>query len=377
MPITICLAANTLDYPQEGGHSWVYLNWALGFRALGCRIVWMECVNRSRNIGLVQSRFQLLKDRLHGFGLADCVALYTHDGEPLPKDVAAVCTSLESARNADLLFNMDYASVPATLLAAFRRTALLDIDPGLLQIWLDDGSMSLPPHDLYFTIGETVGQPSACFPAAGLTWHFTPPCVSLDQWPVTPASTCAAYTTISHWQGEKWIEHGGETYCNDKRTGFLPYLDLPRHASHPLELALCFGSDEKHERESLQARGWRVRDAYEAVCSPDNYRRYIQQSLAEFSCAKPSCKRLQNSWISDRTICYLASGKPAVVEHTGSSRYLPDADGLFRFRSFDDAIRAMRTIGADYEEQCRKARNLAEEIFDATKVAAAVLERAL
>src|SRR6476660_1292804 len=136
MPITVCLAANTLDYPQEGGHFWVYLNWALGFRALGCRIIWMECVNHSRKFGLLQSRLQLLKDRLHAFGLADCVALYTHNGEPLPKDVVAVCTSLESALNADLLFNMDYASVPATLVAAFRRRAVLDIDPGLSQVWL-------------------------------------------------------------------------------------------------------------------------------------------------------------------------------------------------------------------------------------------------
>ena len=254
MPTTICLAANTLYYPHEGGHFWVYLNWALGFRALGCRIIWMECVNRSGNVDVLQSQFQALKNRLQPFRLADCVALYTHNGESLPKDVAASCISLESALEAHLLFNMDYASVPETLLAAFSRTALLDIDPGLLQIWLDNGSMSLAPHDVYFTIGETVGQPSACFPDAGLAWHFTPPCVSLDQWPATRAATGAAFTTISHWQGDEWVEHRGEIYCNDKRSAFLPYLDLARHAPHPLELALCLGAHEEDERESLQAR---------------------------------------------------------------------------------------------------------------------------
>jgi hypothetical protein len=307
----------------------------------------MERANRTRDIQVMQAKFQLLKNRLHAFGFAEDVALYTDNGEVLPKDLAAGCISLESAVGADLLFNMDYASVPATLLAAFRRTALLDIDPGLLQVWLGNGSMSLAPHDMYFTIGETVGQPSACFPDAGLAWHFTPPCVSLDDWPVTESPTGAAFTTISHWQGEKWLEHDGEPYCNDKRTSFLPYLDLPRHAPYPIELALCLGTDEEVERDRLQARGWRVRDAYETASCPESYRRYIQQSLAEFSCAKPSCKRLQNAWISDRTICYLASGKPAVVEDTGMSRYLPSADGLFRFRSFDEAIIAMRTIEAD------------------------------
>jgi hypothetical protein len=377
MPTTICLAANTLHYPQEGGHFWVYLNWALGFRAVGCRIIWMECVSHSRNVGVLQSQIQTLKKRLQPFRLGDCVALYTHGGEPLPKDVAEDCILLESALEADLLFNMDYACVPERLLARFHRTALLDIDPGLLQIWLVNGSMSLAPHDIYFTIGETVGQPFACFPDAGLEWHFTPPCVSLDHWPAMQAETGAAFTTISHWQAEEWVEHRGEIYCNDKRSAFLPYLDLPRHVSDPLELALCLGAHEEDQRELLEARGWRVRDAYDVASCPDDYRRYIQQSMAEFSCAKPSCKRLQNAWISDRTICYLASGKPAVVEHTGSSRYLPDTDGLFRFRSFDDAIAAMRTIGADYEGQRRKARAVAEDFFDAKKVAAAVLECAL
>jgi hypothetical protein len=144
-----------------------------------------------------------------------------------------------------------------------------------------------------------------------------------------------------------------------------------------MELALCLGGHESDERDSLQARGWHVRDSYEVASCPNDYQHYIQQSFGEFSCAKPSCKRLQNAWISDRTICYLASGKPAVVEHTGLSRYLPDADGLFRFRSFDEAVAAIRTIVADYEGQCRKARALAEQCFDAAKVAAAILERAL
>ena len=44
MSLTVCLAANTLSYPEGGGHLWVYLNWALGLRALGCRVIWLETV---------------------------------------------------------------------------------------------------------------------------------------------------------------------------------------------------------------------------------------------------------------------------------------------------------------------------------------------
>jgi hypothetical protein len=86
---------------------------------------------------------------------------------------------------------------------------------------------------------------------------------------------------------------------------------------------------------------------------------------------------LANAWISDRTLCYLASGKPAVVQHTGPSRFLPDADGLFRFRSLDEAAQALAAVEADYERHCRSARALAEQCFDGPRVVGRVLERAL
>ena len=93
--------------------------------------------------------------------------------------------------------------------------------------------------------------------------------------------------------------------------------------------------------------------------------------------AKPAYVRFQTAWISDRTLCYLASGKPAVVQHTGPSRFLPDAAGLFRFRDIDEAARHLDAAAADYDRHCRLARQLAEEYFDARKVVASVLERAV
>ena len=111
--------------------------------------------------------------------------------------------------------------------------------------------------------------------------------------------------------------------------------------------------------------------------TPWDYQRYLQGSRGEFSCAKPSTVRMQNAWVSDRTLCYLASGKPAVVQHTGPSRLVPDAAGLFRFHTPDEAARHLDTAAADYERHSRLARALAEEYFDARRVTASVLERAL
>jgi hypothetical protein len=172
---------------------------------------------------------------------------------------------------------------------------------------------------------------------------------------------------------DDWVEDDAGGYANDKRSGFLPYLDLPRHTNQPLELALRLAGLDQARLE-LQERGWRVHEAYDIVSTPQDYQKYIQESRGEFSCVKPSCLHLENAWISDRTLCYLASGKPAIVQHTGPSRFLPDSAGLFRFCNLKEAAHYLESVAADYELQCKNARSLAEEYFDATKVVKHVLE---
>jgi hypothetical protein len=393
MSITVCLSPmKTLSYPQGGGHLWVFLNWALGLRALGCEVIWLEMVSQQesaralRRSGLVaspdslaremQTEVATLKSRLERFGLAGCLALHPSDGEILPEEVRRGCLDLEAAAEADLLLNQRY-NLPSEVVERFRRSALVDIDPGLLQTWLSAGSISVAHHDVYFTIGETVGQAGARFPDAGLKWHYTPPPVYLPEWPPARANGMAPYTTVSQWWGEEWMDVEGEPYRNDKRTAFLEYVELPSRTSTQLELALLLGRSDEEERRHLEERGWKVRHAWDVSSEPEDYRAYIQRSRGEFSCVKPSCVWLENAWISDRTLCYLASAKPAVVQHTGPSRFLPDSEGLFRFRTLEEAALALSAVESDYERHCRLARELAEEHFDARKVIGRVLERAL
>jgi len=377
MSRTICLFAQTLDYPDGGGHRWVFLNWALGLRALGCRVIWLEGVVPSTSAEDVHARVSALKAQLEQYRLAESVALCSRSRKQLPRHLLDGCLDVDAATQADLLLNLGYC-LPRSVVRSFKRTALVDIDPGLLQIWLSTSSLELAPHDVYFTTGETVGQPGARFPDAGLQWHYTPPCVALDHWPSRSAGPEAAFTTVSNWYtADEWMEDEHGPYANDKRDGFLPYLELPSRTAQRLELALCLSPDQDDERAALQTRGWRVIDATVAAATPWDYQLYIQNSRGEFSCVKPSCVRLQNAWISDRTLCYLASGKPAVIEHTGPSSFLPDAAGLFRFRTLEDAAQCLEAVASDYERQCRLARQLAEEYFDARKVVSSVLERAL
>ena len=339
-------------------------------------VIWLEGVDADRPPGNLKGLLATLQQRLERYGLTDGVALCSCTDTPLTEELTTGCRDLEESADADLLLNLSYLNGRG-LARRFRRSALVDIDPGLLQLWLSKGVLSLERHDVYFTIGETVGQPGALFPDCGIEWHYTPPCVALDPWPTQGCQEGAPFTTVSHWVSSEWAWLDDEWHRNDKRTGFLPFLDLPRRTTQSLELALCLAHDEDAERQRLQDMGWRVQHAHEVASTPQDYQRYIQASRGEFSCAKPSCVDLQNSWISDRTLCYLASGKPAVVQDTGPSRFLPDADGLFRFRDVAGAAESLERVAADYSRHCRQARALAEQYFDARQVVGRVLERAL
>ena len=103
------------------------------------------------------------------------------------------------------------------------------------------------------------------------------------------------------------------------------------------------------------------------------YPTYIQRSRGEFSCAKPSCMKFQNGWVSDRTLCYMASGKPVVVQDTGPSSILPNGLGMFRFSSMEQAAEALQAVNTDYARHCRAARELTEAYFDAKTIARRIL----
>jgi hypothetical protein len=379
----VCLFAKAIGYPEGGGLLWLYLNWALGLRSCGCNVIWLETAPKSQGPDELRKSLLALKTRLQPYGFANSIALYRESEELLPDSISRDIVSLEAATaSADLLLDINYSAC-RELVQRFRRSALLDIDPGQTQVWISNGFMQIASHDLYFTIGENVGRKGARFPDCGLTWIYTPPCIALDWWPACDAPPMAAYTTISQWYGSggvdgepEWFVDGEYSYENTKRAGFLPFLDLPRHANISFELALGLNRDTE-SRIMLREHGWLVREAAEVSSTPWLYQQYIQSSRGEFSCAKPSYVRLQTAWISDRTLCYLASGKPAVVEYTGPSEFLPTMDGLLRFSNFEEAVDRLKDAETRYSHHSKAARALAMEFFDAKKVVRTMLERSL
>src|SRR5205823_2553853 len=178
--------------------------------------------------------------------------------------------------------------------------------------------------------------------------------------------------------GEYVTEHGKVLYRNDKSISFLSFAELPSRTPSELELAIYLkGREDSADRALLEGRGWRVRHARDIANTAQRYQAYIQASRGEFGCVKPSCIEFQNAWISDRTLCYLASGKPVVVQDSGPSSFLPDGEGMFRFSTVDGAAAALARIERDYRRHCRAARAIAEDYFDASAVLARVADLAL
>jgi hypothetical protein len=371
-------ACNVASYPDGGGHFWVYMQYAQGLRNLGVEVHWLERIRHGEGACSDSSALQRFYERMERYGLGGKAILY--DCSESGDSYDFVNVSREEAhriiREADLLLNFEYKIAPS-LLACFSRTALVDIDPGLLQFWISTGQVRVHPHDLYFTIGETVGSANAKFPDCGLPWRRIRPPVCLDLWPYAFRPDSEAFTTVSHWHTADWIDDPElGLWENTKRVSFLDFVGLPEMTSQKLQLALHlkFAADD---RKTLERHGWQIRDASAVARGPEKYRAYVQGSRGEFSCAKPSCMYFQNAWISDRSICYLASGKPVIVQNTGKSSYLPSGEGMFRFSTMEEAVDAIETVNANYQRHCRRARGLAESLFDSGPILEAMLNRAL
>ena len=115
----------------------------------------------------------------------------------------------------------------------------------------------------------------------------------------------------------------------------------------------------------LRAHGWATVDAMGVSRSLNDYRHFIQRSKAEFGVAKHTYVSTRSGWFSDRTECYLASGRPALVQDTGWSAHLPAGEGLLAFSSPEEAVAGIEAINSRYNFHARRALEIATAYFDA------------
>ena len=281
-------------------------------------------------------------------------------------------------READACLNVTGAQELREEHMACPRRIYVQSDPFQSQVQVVQGNTDmisiLKAHDTHFTFGENLGAADSGVPDDGFRWLPTRQPVALELWENDRLTNGGRYTTITTWKNKgKDIEYNGDTYYWTKDREFEKFLDLPRRRPVPFELATTVTEDIQ---KLLRDNGWNRTDSIHISRNPERYRRYIQESRGEFTIARDQYVRPKTGWFSDRSVCYLAAGRPVITQETGFSKYVPTGRGLFGFRTMDDILAAVDAIESDYASQSRAAREIAAEYFAAEKVVGSLMERA-
>ena len=367
------IAGHAVGY---GGNTWAFLQWILGFRRLGFDVYYVE-ERQGKDLmdeDLKPAPFaksanaQSFRRLIERFELGDRAALLeagtsAHVGLSR-EDIDRV------AADVDLFLNQFGAYT--VVLGRVRRSVYLDLDPGHTQIWQAryGVDMRLRGHDLYLTIGLNLGEPACPFPTCGVRWEKTLWPIVLSEW-ATDDAPGPAFTTVANWRDYSWVEWQGVWYAQ-KAEAFKAVIDLPRRVPMPIELCLSI-ADSDPELATLRAHGWRVVSPRERVGDPDSYREYIHGSRGEFSPVRPICSLGKSGWFSERSGCYLAAGRPVVVEDTGLGRHLPVGLGLLTYTNLESAARCLEAVQRDYARHALAARELAREYLDSDRVLSRIL----
>jgi len=370
---------SVVSYPLGGGVcSWM-LQYPLGLRALGHNVFWIElmktCGDPARDGEMANDFFA----RIAAYGLASQSAVLVFEdldvqdinrAQVYGRPLQAV---LDIAQGADLLWNIA-CSIRQPLLAKFAHRVLIDVDPGHLQITATQFEMGVKDHHVHLSVGAKLSDPDCGAPTLGLKWHTFLPFVYLPMWEAAPdPGPDAPFSSITQWSWEELLYHG-RTLSLSKREAYLRYVDLPAHAGRAFELAAFIGDkDPAHDREALRNGGWRVVDPHKVANTPEAYRGYLRASRGEILCPKPIFRELNTGWFSDRSVCYMALGRPVVAEDTGFGDVVPTGRGVLKFRDSDEARAAVAEIDRDYHLHSRSARALACDLFNSDRQLKAML----
>ena len=364
----------TSGTPEFAGSTWVRLQYALGLERLGLETYWVDRLpsidplSHPHGLEYLMERF---RGTMSDFDLEERYCVVYDGGE---RYFGMDEPSLQRlVADADLLVNIGGSLAPDSPLMAIPRRAYVDVDPGFTQIWAHQTDIGLRRHNFFFTIGQNVGSPEFRIPTMDIAWRPILPPVVLDRWPPSIDESTRRLSTVADWRGSQNAIFEAE-YYGTKREEFIRLLDVPLLAGQRIEVALTIGQHDFEDLGLLLGHDWRVRDPAVYAGDTASYREFIQRSKAEFSVAKAGYVKANSGWISDRTACYLASGKPAIVESTGVEGHLPTGKGLLTFRTVEEAVAAITAVNDDYLSHCRAARQLAEERFDSDRVLTKLLE---
>ena len=367
-----------------GGVTWDYIQYALGFRALGHDVWYLEdtgtwaydpvkmepsadCSHNTAYLGRVMVKFGMGDRWIYRNGADE-----TYHGVTNPAEAQKIIAS------ADVLANVSGACWLRPETAAIPLKLFLDGDPMFTQIGLANDPDSeyakrVASHERHFSFGLNIGQKDCEVPTAGLHWRPTVQPIALDYWnPASPAPTMphiadGAWTTVMNWASYAPKDFQGKKY-GQKDIEFERFLDLPQISDEKFVLAMGQGVGNKRPTEMLESKGWQIIEPDTYLPDYTTYHEFLSRSKGEWSIAKNGYVTSRSGWFSCRSACYLAAGKPVVVQDTGWSDHLPSGDGAIAFHTPEEAAKALDLINKNYNHHSVAARAYAQTHFDAARV---------
>ena len=367
-----------------GGVAWDYLQYVEGFRQLGHDVYYFEDTEMwpydpIKDTISADATYNVayLRGVMEKLGLADRWiyrsapdASYHGQTEAAAKEICATADLYLKVSGCGWL-RPEYLSIPCK--------GFLDSDPMFTQVALVSGKQDVidrfRAHDRHFTFAENIGAADCRIPAAGFDWIPTRQPIVLDWWELPTEPPRDVFTTVMNWVSYKSCEYDDETW-GQKDVEFLKFVDLPGRTAQKFEIAMGMGPGLKRPTEMLQQKGWQLIEPAEHLPDPWTYREYLRRSKGEWSVAKEGYVKSRSGWFSCRSACYLALGRPCVLQDTGWSNIYPTGRGLFAYQTIDEAVTGIEAVNSDYAAHSRAARQLAERMFDARLVLADLITRA-
>jgi hypothetical protein len=360
--------------PRQGGAAWAVLQYLLGLQRLGCDVYFVEPLQEDGP--QADDGVRYCAEVMDQFGLRDRWAVV---GEGATSIAGLGREAIRAAaERAELLLNVSGMLTDPDVLARVPTRAYLDLDPAFVQLWhaVEGVDMRLDAHTHFVSVADAIGTPGSPIPDCGREWLPTLPPVVLEEWPPVASSSRHAITTVGNWRSYGSIHHGGVQY-GQKAHSLRPLVDLPHRTPARFELALAIHPDERRDLEALAENGWTLLDPRVEAATPDDYRGFVRASWAELGLAKSGYVVSRSGWFSDRSACYLASGRPVIAQDTGFGRRLPTGAGLLSFTDADDIVAAVEQLQRDYPRHRAAAREVAEQHLDSERVLGSLLDRLL
>ncbi len=364
-----------------GGHAWIDMQYLLGLTRLGHKVTYLEECGEESWVYNWQTE-ELTTDLEYPTSyIRQCLKtselsdnwIYRAGKSSVGLDVS---TFMDICSESDLLI------IRGVSLNLWRpeynlptRRAFIDVDPGFTQFKLANNDLELVntvnKSEKLFTIGQRLGAADCSIPTLGYEWLNTVSPVSLQDWQYVESNDAVYFTTIMQWRSYKDAFYEGKSYGN-KEKEFPKFITLPSLSTQPLKIALTGAPPEK-----FTDCGWEVIEGWSSSFTPSSYQKFIQESRAEICIAKQGYVATRGGWFSDRSICYLASGRPVLMQDTGLNDWLPTGNGIVTFSNLKEAVCGIEEINKNYEHHRRAARELAEQHFDATYVLTNLINTAM